>query len=246
MEKKATHVGVVISFLIFVTFLTFIYTIVQPSIKTNTNEQNLLNFLEGELISEASEDLTSVSVGIDRTVSDTQDCLNLNGLITNAEITTNIIVKNNSGNTFDSYLIGSTGNFGLLIDRKDSGTTFFSIRISEEFPITPPDPGTFVNCENLNEENGYTIGAIRTEKYIFESKIGELKKEYETDYIGLKNKLKVSDENRFGFSFTYTNATVIKTKDVNVSIDVYAEETPIQYIDKNASIVSGLLGIRIW
>lgn len=243
MKKKGTHVGVVISFLIFVTFLTFLYTIVQPSIKTNTNEKNLLNYLEGELISEISIDLTSVSVGINGAILDTQDCLNLNDLITNAEITTNIIVKNNSGNTFDSYLIGSTG---LLIDRKDSGTTFFSIRISEEFPITPPDPGTFTSCEDLDDVNGYTIGAIRTEKYIFESKIVELKKEYETDYIGLKNKLKVSDENRFGFSFTYTNNTVIKTKDVNVSIDVYVEEIPIQYIDKNASIVSGLLGIRIW
>ena len=240
MKKRGTHVGVVISFMIFVTFLVFLYTIVQPAIRTGTSKQTLLDPLEEDLISWVSTDLTTVSIGIDKTA--TQNCLKLNNLITKTEINTTLVVINDSGNTFNSYVIGSTGNFGLLIDRTGSETDFFKVRISEEFDSI--GPGGPSGCGDLNEGSGYNIGLIRTDKYVFESKVGESMEEYKNDYEGIKDILKVSDE--FGFGFTYANDTVIKTEDVNVPISVFAREIPIQYIDEEASIVSGLINIRIW
>ncbi len=244
-SKRGTHVGVILSFVIFVTFLVFLYVILQPSIRTGASDQNLLNDLEENLVSRVSADMTSVSVGIDGSVLDTKTCLKLNGLITKTEISTNIIVKNDSEDTFKSYLIGSTGNFGLLVDREESGTTLLKVRVSEEFPPIMVDPG-ISNCEDLNEDNGYIIGLVRTDKYIFESKVEDLMSKYRIDYGGTKDTLSVSDQNEFGFSFTYSNGTTIKTNEVNVSTDVFARELPVLYVDKNAGKVSGLIGIRIW
>jgi len=238
MKKRGTHVGVVISFMIFVTFLVFLYTIVQPAIGTKTSKQEPLDYLENDLISGVSTDLTTVSIGITGTVP--QNCLELNGLITKTEINTNIKVINDSGYVFNSYFKNEGGNFDLLIDGTSGINNFFKVRVSEEFAPITTDPG-LTGCGNLNEGSvlGYTIGLIRTDKHVFESKIGDLMKEYKNDYEGIKNILKVSSEDEFGFSFTYVNNMVIKTKEVNVSIDVFSKDIPIQYIDKNASIVSG-------
>lgn len=241
MKKRGTHVGVVISFVIFVTFLVFLYAIIQPAIKTRANEQNLLNYLEDDLISLVSADMITVSVVIDGTISDS--CLKLNSLITRTGVDTNIIVKNDSGYTFNSNLIGDTGNFGLLINRIGE-TTFFKIRVAEEFTPLTPDSGS--GCIDLNENNEYTIGSIRTDKYIFESKIKGLIESYGGDYGGTKKALNVSAQNEFGFGFTYSNGTTIKTPEVDVSTVIYAGEVPIQYIDEDANVESGRLNIKLW
>lgn len=242
-QRKGTHVGVVISFVIFVTFLVFLYSITQPAIKTRANEQNLLNYLTDDLIVLISGDMTTVSVGINGPVLN--PCLKLNSLITRTEVDTNIIVKNDSGDSFDSYLIGSASDLGLLIDGTGSGTTFFKVRVAEEFTPISSDTG-LPGCGTLTEVSGYTIGSIRTDEYIFESKIKDLIERYRNDYIGTKKSLNMSTKNDFGFSFTYSNGTTIKTQEVNVSAVIYAEEVPVQYIDTAANITSGILNIKLW
>lgn len=241
-SKRGTHVGIVLSFIIFITFIVFLLAVLQPAIKTKTSKQALLDFLKEDLTAWVSTNLTTVSVVITGTVP--QSCLKLNDLISETGIDTTIIVINDSGNTFDSYLIGS-GNSGLLIDRTGSETSFFKIKVSEEFASITLDPG-LTGCGNLNEGNGYTIGSVIINEYIFESKIESLLDEYKNDYKNVKNELKISSENNFGFSFTYANGTVVKTKELNVSTSVFAEDFPIRYTDKFASRVSGLINIRIW
>ena len=234
-SRKGTHVGVVISFMIFVTFLVFLYIIVQPAIRTKISKQAPLDYLENDLISWVSTDLTTASVFVDLPGS---SCFILENFITKTGIDENIIVIDDSGTTFNSYISGPS----LIIDTGGSDL-LLKVRVSKEFdPIGPPGPS---GCTNVNE-NGYTIGLIRTDEYVFESKVGELMEEYKNNYSGVKDVLKVSSEDEFGFSFTYANDTVIKTEEVNVSISVFAKEIPIQYIDKNAGKMSGLINIRIW
>jgi len=93
-SRKGTHVGVVISFMIFVTFLVFLYTIIQPAIRTNISKQAPLDYLENDLISWVSTDLTTASVFVDLPGS---SCFILKNFITKTEIDENIIVIDDSG-----------------------------------------------------------------------------------------------------------------------------------------------------
>ncbi|MBA7696918.1 hypothetical protein ES703_105572 [subsurface metagenome] len=122
---------------------------------------------------------------------------------------------------------------------------FFKIYNSEEFEEL--DVGTMEKCNNLRrKEKEYIVGLIRTDEYIFETKIIDLRDEYETSYENLKNELNIPIGSEFGFSFTYSNKTIIGTSEKNVSTSVYAEEIPIQYIDREASTSSGFINIRVW
>ena len=51
-KKGGTHVGMMLSFVIFITFITFLYTIIQPSIQVQKSKQVTLDVLKENLIRE--------------------------------------------------------------------------------------------------------------------------------------------------------------------------------------------------
>lgn len=239
MKKRGSHVGMVLSFVVFITFLVFLYSVVEPAIKTQKDEKAILNYLRTELIKKISANLTSVSIIINDTVPG--NCIQLENFTNEAEIGSKLIVKNNSGNIFTAKISGNN----LFVDRESSGNIFFKIYFSEEFEET--EEGTMEGCENLNKEAGdYKIGLIRTEKNIFEVKIIKLIEKYNIDYENLKNELKIPSGNDFGFGFICNNGTVIETGEKDLSTNIYTEETPITYIDEDASILSGFIKTKIW
>ena len=63
LEKnhRGSHVGVVISFVIFVTFLTFLYAILQPAIKLSGDEPGTLKYIEEKIIENTSRSLTVIT-----------------------------------------------------------------------------------------------------------------------------------------------------------------------------------------
>ena len=63
MEKKGSHVGIMLSFVIFVTFLVFLYSVIQPIIKTGQEKKISLDSLKIELVIILDPDLTSYSSG---------------------------------------------------------------------------------------------------------------------------------------------------------------------------------------
>ncbi|MFH1917494.1 MAG: hypothetical protein ABIJ14_00060, partial [Nanoarchaeota archaeon] len=74
-----------------------------------------------------------------------------------------------------------------------------------------------------------------------------LKNIYETNYSDLKKDLKIPDENEFGFDFIYNNdRTTIKVGEENSQTNIYIEEIPVQYIDEEANILTGLIKIKVW
>jgi len=132
----------------------------------------------------------------------------------------------------------------LYIGGFAEGKEFFKIYYSEEsLNNNAEDIGS---CARTVKEEEYTIGLIRTTKYIFESRIIELINDSKSDYVGVKEELKVPIGNEFDFSFRYSNGTTIGTGEKTITTSIYAEETPIQYIDKKANTNPGFINIRIW
>jgi len=235
-NRKGSHVGVVLSFIIFITFLLFLYPLlIKPVIETNKANQYLLDDLKAKLTEEVSAELTISSV--EANIGTNQNCIELNNFISTAEISSNIIVKNHAG----VIQQGSVSGNNLRINRGNNNDVFFKVSHSKEFEVLN-DP--IITCKII-QENNYEIGLIRTEKYIFETKIINLTKEYKNNYESLKTILGVPAGNEFDFSFIYDNKTSIGTKK-EVSTSIYAEEIPVQYVNKKGYILSGNINIRVW
>ena len=236
MEKTGSHVGVVLSFVIFITFIIFLYVIIQPTIKQG-GKQNFIEHIKGEIIERISTDLTSISVTMN---AGPQTCVELRDFFTITEISDRVIVKNDAGSVLNALKNGNS-----LFVPKNSNDFFIKIHESEEFDVIAD--GTINPCQPLSEgSSGYTIGLVKTNKQIFETKIIKLISDYKNDYETLKEMLGVAPGDEFGFSFTYSNENIIKTEEKNISVSVYVSEIPIQYISKNAAREQGSLNIKAW
>jgi hypothetical protein len=246
-SKKGSHVGIVLSFVIFITFLAFLYAVIGPAISSRSDKQSFLDYAEAKLRGEFSTDLMSVSIAINKSVF-AQDCFQFEGLIEPNEINTTLILKNETKDILPAYI--SQDGLTLYVDRTNSEGNFFKIFVSEEFPEieeytgVPPQPSP---CKVFEEgaNVGYDLGLIRIEREIFETKIIKALNNY-TDYAEFKEELSIAPEDNFGFSFTYNNGTIIGTEDEDVFVNVFAEEFPIQYIDRNANQEVGFINIRVW
>ena len=230
MNKNGSHVGFVISFVLFVTFVIFMYAILSSKVDFGQEKENSLNYVKAEVIERISENLTSVSVAAKNPGA---GCAVLDNFLSTAGITDRFIVRSDSGNVLDKGISGQS----LQVTR--AGNTFFRVYSSEEFPkITSPLSG----CTN----SGYTLGLIRDSKDIFESKVLELFENYTEDYEALKKDMKISSGDEFGLRFTYSNGTEIETPEKNVTINVYVERVAIQYIKTDAAGESGFIDIIVW
>lgn len=235
-NKNGSHVGFVISFVLFITFIIFMYTILNSRIDFGQEKANSLNYVKAKIIDIVSENLTGVSIAIGQ--QNPQSCVQLRNFFLETGVSDRFVVKSDSGNVLQS---GKSGN-DLYVER--SGNLFFRVYGSEEFNI---GGGVLGNCQPLSEgSQGYTLGLSRDSKDIFESKIIKLLNNYTADYEALKKDMKISSGDEFGFGFIYSNGTEIKTTTSNVTINVYADRVPVQYVKTDATIESGFIDIIVW
>ena len=63
-NKKASHVGIVISSLLFITFIIFMYILLDSQIGKEREKENALENVKIELLEKTSGEFTRVSVGL--------------------------------------------------------------------------------------------------------------------------------------------------------------------------------------
>jgi len=253
MKKRGSHVGIVLSFVIFVTFLVFLYTIVEPEIRVQQDRESLLDYLKIELMEEFSANLTSVTISINKTTY-IHNCVILENLTNEAGIGSSLIVKDEIGN-FAAANLSENDYTGLIINRENVENVFFKIYNSEEFSELEEREVKWGECTSLEKDeewrgkpSGYSIPLIIKNEYVFEKKVVELINEYESEgvYENLRKELKIPSGTEFGFSFTYSNGTIIETKEKEIPTKVQVREIPVQYVDKEANILLGSMNIKIW
>ena len=247
-DKKGSHVGVILSFIIFITFVVFLFLILEPSITIREDKKNLLNDLEIELIHKLSGNLITLTITTEKDVN--RLCIELEGLIgkeiQNITIDTHIVVQNESGDIPDYVIRGLTDDTSLFIERADNDNVFFKIYHSEQFDEIQQEEPT-PSCKKLEEDKGdYSINTTSRRKEIFEEKINKTKQEYEEDYTKLRDELNIPAGSEFGFRFTNKDGIIIETEEKNISTSIYVQEIPILYIDKEANINSGFIEIKVW
>ena len=239
---KGSHVGMMLSFAIFVTFIIFLYSVFQPSIGIGANKDIMIDDIKAKITENISSNFTSASVVIAEDSNPNSTCVTLTNFLGFLAVNPpyKVIVKNEKLEDQEVYIIDQTSP-DLKINRQSTSNTFFKAYSSPEFaPLGTESVGS---CTSTSD---YSIGSVVSGEYIFEKKMNEIINNYNTDYEGLKKKLKIVSNTEFSFGFTTTNGTVIETKQDIISANVYAEEIPIQYIDNEANIRSGFIKIKVW
>jgi hypothetical protein len=236
-DCRGTHIGVVLSFMIFIIFLAFLYSALAPTVKIEEGKKFILESLEVALVESINTNLTTLTVTVPLEAG---ACVVLGEIIADAGITSRIIVKDESKETASSY-ISETDSDDLIVQRDSSGDNFLKIYSSPEFDFL--EEGATSGCE---ERSDYEIDLLKKSEYISEKKIFEKIGSYESDYGGLKEELGFSENSNFGFGFVFSNGTLFETLETNSSESVYAKEIPVRYINKNAEILSGSLKIKVW
>lgn len=229
-NRKGSHVGVVVSFVVFVTFLLFIYSILEPALENKERRESALQNLETNLIEELSLYLNSSVIDVGNSG---QNCIE----ISDEDFGRRVIVR--SGNLLLSSSVTSSGN--LQVER--SGEDFFKIYSSEGFEEVAVDDS--LNCVSVSEGSGYERGLTKNSRHVFESEIYELISEY-SDYGVLRARLGVPEDSDFGFGLIYNNGSLVETSFEGITENVYIKEIPISYVNLDGEILSGFLKLRIW
>jgi hypothetical protein len=238
INKKGSHISLVVSFLIFIVFIAFLRIILEPAIYSNKEKEVILEDIENELILSASSDLIYTSIYINKKID--TNCVRLDDFISEFDFSSGIIVKNKEDNFVPAFT--SSGNSNTLeIVRGNTLESYFKIYNSNEFESIG---SSSQECTSIFKGTDYNLGITTKKNYIFENLIIQVINDYSSSP---QFKLKNSPSSvNIGISFFYSNGTEIRTNEKNVTTDVFVRESPIEYVDNEGNINPGKINIRIW
>jgi hypothetical protein len=236
-NKKGSHVGVILSFVIFVTFLVFLFSIFGSPIKLPSNKDALIDHIEIEFKNKFSSNLIILTISPNMSEVD-NSCIEINNSYLELE-EVNSLVKD-KGN----IIIGSNPNQGpnLYIDWSNN-QEFFKIFYSEE----DLDNLEFSEGDDCYELVSADIKTFRENKYFNINKTNEFFSQYESNYSKLKSDFNFPMNNDFSLSFVDSEKNIInETEQRDIITDIYSREIPVQYFNESANINSGFINIKVW
>jgi len=243
LDKKGSHVGMILSFAIFITFIIFLYSILNPAVKTGEDKTATLDYIQYQIMQNVSSNFTSASIGWDSTINPTGNCVQFDNLLGFLEIPPpyKIIIKNeNNIIQSEPYLVAD--NYpDVEIIRGSADDKFFRIYNSPEFEI--PEASIVEPCTKISD---YEIGSVTSGGYVFEKNMYKLTDYYNNNYEWLRTEFKITPGSEFGFIFVQSNGTMINVGNPPASANVHVSEIPIQYIDDYANILSGFINVKVW
>ena len=230
-NKKASHVGVILSFVIFVTFLIFIFSIFGSPINFFQTKEPTLDYLEVELENMLLSNLTILTLSPEVT----QNCFSVDNSVYGLQ-GLDIIVKNQN----NEIKLSERGNTLYFYKGVDS---FFKIYYAQDLSDYDVIVANKELCYSVQPED---INSFRQDYFYTEKNINNFISNYETNYSRLKEDLNLPLTTDFSFSFTNATGGVIKTEQRETSANIFAREIPVQYFNKDAEIKSGFINLKVW
>jgi hypothetical protein len=243
MNKKGSHVGMILSFAIFITFIVFLYSVLNPAVKGGEDKTATLSYIQMQIIENVSSNLTSATVTWTEKVNPNKKCVQLDGFLgfLGIPFPYKIIVKNENNIIQEQPYLIRLDSPDLEINRDDKDERFFRIYNSPEFDI--PQASDSKSCDKMNS---YDLGSVSVGGYVFEKKMYMLLDYYKNNYELLRTGFKVPQGSEFGFGFVQSNGTVIIVGEPPKSANVHVSEIPIQYVDEDVNVLSGFINIKVW
>jgi hypothetical protein len=228
-KKGFSHIEVVLSFIIFLGFVIFLFAIFNP-FKINTKSDVYIDMTERAIMDNISAKINFFTLKLKEGAS---SCF----YFTYGLNLSNIVVKDNNYERL--------GASSILIDNKkqikiDGTGNFFYIYSSDEFE----ENAVSGSCGELTSEE-YSIGLFRIYKMVSFSKLNSLIEKHNSDYSNLKKEMGLTKD--FSFNVRESSGNIIVTTDKKPpKIEVFARDEPIQLVYQNGSFKYAILNIRVW
>ena len=247
MKKRGTHVGVIISFAIFITFMLFLVIILEPAIRTQQNREIYLDHLKLALDQRFIGELNTLTLNV--SIESGQDCISLKDIVDPIEEEgmdiTHLIIKNE----LDEILNYTDKNKDLQVGTGSSYRGFLKVYYSENFNTSYCQTEQECGLIGCSPQNDYTIKVIKIYNETFEPKINEIIQWYMDNYDELKSDLKIPPglEFEFGIEFENSEGYIVEaSQSVPSNKNIYVQETPILYIDQWGNYKPGTLTLKVW
>jgi len=258
-NKRGSHVGVVLSFIIFITFLLFVILIIQPSIREEQDKSRYLDTLRLNLFQNFTTSGGDIMVIYNTTpVTSQQQCVRLFTILGSGEnqipfefVSENRLRIVNLTNKQLNY--SRQGTDHLRIGGWPSGYLaangfYLKVYFLGE-PTTNPGQSSS-NCVGADVDD-FEVAFITEEGSIFpgEEQINNLTEAVSTEelYDAIKLALDIPPGSDFAFNFTFSDGTTIGTGwDVPSGTGLFIREYSVLYLDSGEDIQLGKLVLGIW
>ncbi len=235
LNKKASHVGMILSFVIFVTFLIYIFSVLEPTIKTGPPKTDSLGILKNRVLTDVTSELVTITYKLNLS-EDSKDETCLEIPLKDDYSDLNISVVNMDDNVINSY--------------KQEGSVVFENPEEDFIKIKHVnfDINSSYSCsDSFNlESKEYAIQSIKIREYVFVSEILDFLKEYDSNYTNLKNSLGVATGDEFAIDFKYENGTILSSREKFPDKNIFVKDVSVQYVDMKTKLNLGELKIKIW
>ncbi len=256
-KKAGSHVGFILSFILFVFFIMFMFVLLFGQDRGRKSEKDfVLDALSDELIKYTTTEIASVSLKTGTLNPSSPSCIQVTDPISIKESKV-LVIRDDAGilSPKEGYVEGAN----LLIKDTDS-SKYYTVYYSDSFESSI----SFTGCSPLIEassiapgENEYVLGQLKRERYVYVDLINDMNEKYKSDYSDLKKELKIPEGNEFYFIFEYENPSgsqeVISPGDnyagaenLPQSSEIYSEKYNIVYFDEEANIKTGVFTIQVW
>jgi len=225
INKKGSHVSMVLSFIIFVVSLIFVYIIASATIPKSEPVKNEISNLEKNVLSVLSSNVWILRINENGAPD---SCFSMNKPETLVGEST--IALDDLGSVSSSI----SSNEILVEGGKNFVKVYFSNLIQNQNSLSS------VECTSI------TPDSVRKEKVILESQILILISNFSNNYSKLKEQLEVPSNMDFDLYFEYKNGTNLSTIGRDPSAEVYSKELNLFFLSSSASNDEGKLRIKIW
>jgi len=243
-SKKAAagHVEIIISFLIFITFVVFLLVFVNP-IEKNKDKEYYLEMTEKALMEYLEVDMTLFSIGINQQAL--LDALAVGSCVCiDYDYPSKVIGRDENEDLVPARTIGS---YICIQPDAASPKRFYKLYFSGEFT---ENPGVCTGSSDpIINEPDYTLGVINQYKKVSNQRVNALNAAYATDasYETFRtDTLKLN--NYFNVEIKTTAGEVLasgKILDPKES-DILAKDIPIEIIKADGEIIPAIMNIQVW
>ena len=247
MNKRGTHIAVMISFAIFIAFVVFLIIFLEPQLRIQRARQSYLDYLRMALERMFIGEMIVLTLNL--TESGGKDCISLKDSV--ASVTAHrtdsmhLIFKNELNEILDYLYQGNDFWVKTGVSNRGILKIYYSEKLSTTYCLGTPAQCGITGCTPVS----YEITMIRVSNETFEPKIEEVVEWYNDDYEDLKNSLQIPPGMNFEFSFDFENNEgyiTTATQPIPVDRDVYVQENPILYIDEWGNLKPGNLILKVW
>ena len=227
-NKKATHIGVILSFVIFTTFIIFMVVVLKPTSGVKNTERATIELLKNNVENFASSEIISIILSrqaAGKCFIFDETGWGLEGL--------NYAIRNQDNVNIKSERVGKVLYLTEYVDNEIYKLDYSSEPLTHDFSSTPG------KCKDLNNFS------IRKTENIFETKINELILKQATNYSGLKSDFNMPSEKDFGIIFEFENSTMIGPPLPEQKKSTYVKRFQIIYLDTYANEKSGFFTIYV-